>query len=261
MRSSANGSAISLPIADDFVRGWKFDGGSRRQRGWRGSEQPSQRQSRERLAFPRRGGGESCAYPKLSDSRPSSAQRAPVVPRLAAHVPSRERSRQPTAREKTVRPWRGFGRLAAGGRNARCEGQVNGGSFHKEMKRDGETSASDSTRRWEGTRWLARNPRGPNMPVYRYLCGCQIKIFRAIRLYSRGREISLIFSLSLFLSWRDFRTIQATSRLWSRSWRTDRTAQAEISEIVMHLTYHVIMWLLYICIYNKMVRFRFMRFM
>lgn len=31
--------------------------------------------------------GESCAYPKLSDSR-SSARRAPVVPRVAAHVPS-----------------------------------------------------------------------------------------------------------------------------------------------------------------------------
>jgi len=92
---------LSSAIADDLVEGWKFgdDGGSRRQRGWRGSEQPSQRQSRERLAFPRRGGGESCAYPKLSDSRPSSAQRAPVVPRLAAHVPSWEKPTTDCRRE------------------------------------------------------------------------------------------------------------------------------------------------------------------
>lgn len=87
-------------------------------------EQPSQRQSRERLASSEArwsDRGESCAYPKLSDSRPT-ARRAPVVPRVAAHVPRREAdNRLP---EQLVRP-AGM-RVAAGGRDV-CEGRSMGG--------------------------------------------------------------------------------------------------------------------------------------
>lgn len=71
-----------------------------------------------------RGRGESCAYPKLSDSR-SSAQRAPVVPRVVAHVPSREKPTTDCQRSSSV-PDRGAGGC---GRWERCEvrGKVDGG--------------------------------------------------------------------------------------------------------------------------------------
>lgn len=86
--------------------------------------QPSLRRSRERLASLEArwsDRGESCAYPKLSDSRPT-ARRAPVVPRVAAHVPRREAdNRLP---EQLVRP-AGM-RVAAGGRDV-CEGRSMGG--------------------------------------------------------------------------------------------------------------------------------------
>lgn len=181
----------SLPICGGFAGKWEFDGS---RRGWWGCEQPSQRQSRERLAFPRWGGGESCAYPKLSDSRPSSAQRAPVVPRLDAHVPIREKPTTDCRREdcpslKGIR--------TAGGRWEKCEvrgtskrgwlprGDEKGrgdqrSGFHEEMKRDRVASAGSAGTKHAGV----------------YSCGCQIKIFRAIQLYSRVRE----FSLFLFLS-------------------------------------------------------------
>lgn len=99
-----------------------------------GSEQPNQRQSRERLAgrlVSRRGQsdrGESCAYPKLSDSR-SSARRAPVVPRVAAHVPSREKPTTDCQRSSSV-PDGGARVAAAGGRDTKYEGRSMGATSY-----------------------------------------------------------------------------------------------------------------------------------
>lgn len=73
------------------------------------------------------GRGESCAYPKLSDSR-SSARRAPVVPRVAAHVPSREKPTTDCQRSSSVPDRGGAGGC---GRWERCEvrGKVDGGGM------------------------------------------------------------------------------------------------------------------------------------
>jgi len=88
------------------------------------SEQPNQRQSRERLAgrlvskWEQSGRSESCAYPKLSDSR-LSARRAPVVPCLAAHVPSREKPTTDCQRSSFAPDGVASGR--------ECQGKVDGG--------------------------------------------------------------------------------------------------------------------------------------
>lgn len=108
-----------------------------------GSEQPNLRQSRERLAGrlvskrEQSGRSESCAYPKLSDSR-LSVRRAPVVPRVAAHVPSREKPTTDCHRSSFAPDG-----VASGCRWERCQGKVDGGekAARKEGTRVGQRPA------------------------------------------------------------------------------------------------------------------------